>query len=62
MARYIGAAPPPGTGIHRYFIVIHALDVPTLGLPHDITPAFLSFNLLSHTLGRATLIITAGTP
>ncbi len=55
-ARYIGAAPPSGHGKHRYFIVVHAVDVESLGLGKDATPAVLGFNLFFHTLGRATLV------
>jgi len=54
--QYLGAAPPPGHGPHRYFVVVHALDVETLDVPADATPAFLGFNLFGHTLGRATLV------
>lgn len=55
-ASYLGAAPPQGHGKHRYFIVVHAVDVADLGLPKDATPAYLGFNLFSHTLARATLV------
>ncbi|MBW0114625.1 YbhB/YbcL family Raf kinase inhibitor-like protein [Pseudonocardia abyssalis] len=54
-AGYIGAAPPAGHGPHRYFVVVHAVDVEELEVPEDATPAFLGFNLFSHTLGRATI-------
>jgi Raf kinase inhibitor-like YbhB/YbcL family protein len=53
--QYLGAAPPPGHGPHRYYFVVHALDVDSLDIGADATPAFLGFNLLGHTLGRATL-------
>lgn len=56
LRRYLGAAPPPGHGAHRYFIVVHAVDVATLELPDDATNALLGFNLFSHTLARATLV------
>ncbi len=56
MAQYVGAAPPKGDGKHRYFIVVQALDVASLGIPKDATPAFMSFNMLGHILGRAVLI------
>ncbi len=55
MKRYVGAAPPPGDGKHRYIIAVHALDVPSLSVPPDATPAFLMFNTLGHVVGRATL-------
>ena len=45
--------------MHRYFITVHALDVATLGIPAEATPAFFGFNLLSHILGRATIVTTA---
>jgi Raf kinase inhibitor-like YbhB/YbcL family protein len=53
---YIGAAPPPGHGPHHYWIVVHAVDVPSLDVPPDASPAFLGFNLSGHTLGRATIV------
>ncbi|WP_280422827.1 YbhB/YbcL family Raf kinase inhibitor-like protein [Nocardia carnea] len=57
-AGYVGAAPPAGHGPHRYFVVVHAVDVESLGVPPEATPAFLGFNLFSHTLARATLVGT----
>lgn len=56
LARYLGAAPPPGHGPHRYFTVVHAVDVESLGLPKDARPALLGFTLFSHTLARATIV------
>jgi phosphatidylethanolamine-binding protein (PEBP) family uncharacterized protein len=35
---------------------VHAADVETLGIGADATPAFLGFNLFSHTLARAVVI------
>ncbi len=55
-ARYIGAAPPDGHGKHHYYFVVHAVDVESLGVGADATPAFLGFNLFSHTVGRAMLV------
>lgn len=55
-AGFVGAAPPPGHGPHRYFIVVHAVDVESLGVDADASPALVGFNLFSHTLGRATLV------
>lgn len=56
--RYDGAAPPPGDVPHRYFFVIHAVDVPTLGVDGSASPAVVSFNLAFHTLARAVLVGT----
>src|ERR1700733_16193185 len=54
--QHVGAAPPPGHGRHNYYYVVHAVDVESLGIDKDATPAFLGFNLFSHTLGRATIV------
>jgi Raf kinase inhibitor-like YbhB/YbcL family protein len=56
---FVGAGPPPETGVHRYFIVIHAVDVVSLDLDPQSTPAVLGFNLHFHTLGRAILVAKA---
>jgi Raf kinase inhibitor-like YbhB/YbcL family protein len=56
MRGFIGAAPPPGHGPHRYYFVVHAVDVETLDLDEHATPALLGFNLFFHTVGRATII------
>jgi Raf kinase inhibitor-like YbhB/YbcL family protein len=53
--RFIGAAPPPGHGPHRYFIAVHAVDVEKLDLPDGATPAYLGFNLFSHAIARAVI-------
>lgn len=55
---YTGAAPPEGTGTHRYFIVVHAVDVPELDVDSQSTPGVLGFNLHFHSLGRAVLMGT----
>jgi Raf kinase inhibitor-like YbhB/YbcL family protein len=55
-ARYVGAAPPAGHGPHRYFTVVHAVDVESLGIDAGSTPAFLGFNLFFHTLARAMIV------
>ena len=52
LARYVGAAPPPGHGPHRYYFVVHAVDVESLEVGPDATPAFLGFTLFGHTLAR----------
>jgi Raf kinase inhibitor-like YbhB/YbcL family protein len=58
MARYIGAAPPPGHGKHNYYFVVHAVDVDKLDVDADASPAVVSFNLAFHTLARAIITPT----
>jgi Raf kinase inhibitor-like YbhB/YbcL family protein len=53
-----GAAPPPGDQIHRYYFVVHAIDVEALDVDSDATPAVVGFNLAFHTLARAILTPT----
>ncbi|HJU05531.1 MAG TPA: YbhB/YbcL family Raf kinase inhibitor-like protein [Nitrospiraceae bacterium] len=55
---YGGAAPPKGDRAHRYFFVVHAVDVEKLGVDKEASPAVVSFNLAFHTLGRAILTPT----
>lgn len=57
-ADYGGAAPPEGDRAHRYYFVVHAVDVPSLDVNPDATPAFVSFNLAFHTLARAIITPT----
>ena len=55
---YTGPAVPQGNGVHRYFLVVHAVDVPKLEIDPGSTPAILGFTLHFHTLGRAILVGT----
>jgi len=52
---FMGAAPPAGDQVHRYFFVVHAVREETLGVDSDASPAVVSFNLAFKTLGRAIL-------
>jgi Raf kinase inhibitor-like YbhB/YbcL family protein len=56
--QYNGPNPPEGTGRHRYFFTVHALDT-VLDLDADATPAILGFNCGFHTLARGVLVVTA---
>lgn len=55
---YGGPYPPDGDRPHRYYFVVHAVDVETLGVDADVSPAVVSFHLAFHTLARAQIVPT----
>ena len=55
---YGGAYPPDGDRPHRYYFVVHAVDLDSLGIDDEASAAVLSFNLVFHTLARAQLVAT----
>ena len=52
----IGPTPPHRTGVHRYFFVVTALNVPRLAVGPDATPAVLGMRLYFHGIARGILI------
>ena len=52
---FMGAAPPQGDQVHRYFFVVHAVTEASLGVDSDASPAVVSFNLAFKTAARAIL-------
>ena len=55
-----GAAPPEGDAPHRYVFAVHALDVESLDVNDEVSPAVAGFNLRFHTIARAVLIPVYG--
>ncbi|WP_328605926.1 YbhB/YbcL family Raf kinase inhibitor-like protein [Amycolatopsis sp. NBC_00345] len=54
--RYIGGAPPKGSGTHNYYLTVTALDIATSGTGPTTSGALLGFTIGSHTIARATLV------
>jgi Raf kinase inhibitor-like YbhB/YbcL family protein len=52
---FMGAAPPAGDQVHRYYFVVHAVKEESLGVDSDASAAVVSFNLAFKTAGRAIL-------
>ncbi len=50
---FMGAAPPEGDQVHRYYFVVHAVKKDSLGVDSDASPAVVSFNLAFKSAGRA---------
>ncbi len=56
-AGFGGSCPPKGHGHHQYMFTAFALDVKTLGLDQNTTPAMVGFNLSFHTLAKASVVL-----
>ena len=56
MPRYIGGAPPAGSGLHYYYITVTALNESSTGFGATISAALLNFEIDSHVIGRATIV------
>lgn len=53
-----GMCPPEGAGPHRYTFTVHALDVETLDIPEDASPALAGFMIHQHEIARAGFMAT----
>jgi hypothetical protein len=62
LPRYIGGAPPAGSGVHDYYITVTALDEPSTGLGATTSGALLGFEIDSHVIARATIICPTSLP
>jgi Raf kinase inhibitor-like YbhB/YbcL family protein len=54
--QYVGGAPPPGSGVHEYYLTVTALSAAKTGLGPDASAAYLGFTIAGQTLARATLV------
>jgi Raf kinase inhibitor-like YbhB/YbcL family protein len=59
---YGGAAPPPGHGDHRYIFTISALDIESIEIDPQATPALLGFLMFGRVLARGQITALFGVP
>lgn len=57
---YLGSAPPPGHGPHRYVFAVHALSVASLPIDGNVTPAICGFNMFGNVLARGLIVPVFG--
>ncbi len=55
---YGGPCPPRGHGIHRYFFVLKAIDIPSTGLPPGASKEDVERAIEGHILGEAHIMGT----
>jgi len=55
-----GPCPPAGDAPHHYVFTLYALDVASLGINADASPAMAGFAIHAHTLGKAQVVLTYG--
>lgn len=53
---YVGAWPPPGDRVHRYFFAVHALDVPHLEADVASDPRDVATEAAKHTIARGVIV------
>jgi Raf kinase inhibitor-like YbhB/YbcL family protein len=54
--QFVGAAPPPHSGIHNYYLTVTALDIDTAGLDRNASAAYMGFAVAGHTIARAFIV------
>lgn len=55
---YAGACPPKGDKPHRYVFTVYALDVASLDVPTDASPATIAGLLHQHRVGQSSVTAT----
>lgn len=58
LRKFNGCGAPEGTGVHRYYFVVHALPIERLDLDNNISNAVLGFNLNFQATARAIIYAT----
>lgn len=52
---FLGAAPPPGHGPHRYVFAVHAMAEEKVGVDNSVSNAIAGFNMFGQVLARAVI-------
>jgi Raf kinase inhibitor-like YbhB/YbcL family protein len=55
---FLGAAPPPGHGPHRYVFAVHAMSVEQVGVDNTVSNAVAGFTMFGSVIARATITPT----
>lgn len=55
---FMGAAPPQGDHVHRYYFVVHAVNEDKLGVDGSASPAVVGFNLAFKAIARGQIVGT----
>jgi len=55
---FMGAAPPEGDHVHRYYFVVHAVKEEKLGVDSSASPAVVGFNLAFKAIARGQVVGT----
>lgn len=59
-ASFGGACPPPGDKPHRYVFTLYALKVEKLEIPEGASAAFIGYNIIANSLGKASFTAKYG--
>jgi Raf kinase inhibitor-like YbhB/YbcL family protein len=55
---YLGACPPPGTGLHHYTFTLFALKVEKLDIDPNASGAYVGYNLNGNAIAKTTVVYT----
>jgi Raf kinase inhibitor-like YbhB/YbcL family protein len=61
--QYVGGAPPPGSGVHDYYVTVTALNVKLVpGITRASSADYTGFVASGHTIARATIVAPTEIP